>query len=815
MRPLLLFLLFFAQKTAAQTDPMLYFKTPARFFEEALPLGNGRIGATLYGDPVHERILLNEATLWAGGPVNMTANPTYAKQFLPRIRTALFSEKYALADSLVRGLQGKYSESFAPLGELRLDFGQSEKDDPCHRWLNLRDATALVSTEPGGGSFNREMFVSTPDQVIVLRLWANGKRLMDFRLSATSKLHFSTKTAPGELALSGHAPIHAEPSYRGDMPNAVVYDDTNAMRFLSLARVVRCDGQVTMLGDSALQISNASEVLILVAVTTSFNGFDQNPGTAGRDEVALARAQLDAAASKSFKKLKQRHLADFRSFFDRVSLHLGQTSAGDRKGNPYVKYLRGTEVKYLPTPERLRRFATSENATAPDNDLVALYFQFGRYLLISSSRTAGAPANLQGIWNEHVRPPWSSNYTTNINAEMNYWLAETCNLPEMHAPLLHFIQNLAKNGAITAQAVYGAGGWCAHHNSDLWAMSNAVGDYGGGDPVWANWNMGGTWLSTHLWEHFAFGRDTAWLRTSAWPLMRGAAQFCLDMLVKDGKGHLVTAPSFSPENTFKMPNGYVGATFYGGTADLAMIRELFEQVLEAEKILRADAVFREKVRSALVLLHPYTLGKRGQLLEWYHDWDDAEPQHRHVSHLFGAYPGRSITPQATPALAAAVRRSLELRTNEGTGWSIGWKICLWARLRDSEMAWDAIQRQLRYVDPSPETHMSGGGAYPNLLDAHPPFQIDGNFGAAAGIAELLLQSHEGVLDLLPALPKAWPDGSVRGLRARGGFTVDVFWKNGRLEKAVVVPDFDGSFEVRTGGRLLKFEGKRGHRVFVR
>lgn len=812
MRPFsILLLCLFPGTAAAQTNQVLYFDTPARFFEEALPLGNGRIGAMVYGDPVHERISLNEATLWAGGPVTPAANPAAAPALLPDIREALFSENYPKADSLVRGLQGKFSESFAPLGELSLDFQDISETSPTHRWLNLRDATALVSAQPGGGSFNREVFVSAPDQVIVLKLWANGKRLMDFRLGAASKLHFSTKTGRNELALLGHAPVHAEPSYRGNMPNAIVYDDPNAMRFCAIARVVGCDGRLTALGDTALQISGASEVLILVAVTTSYNGFDKNPGAEGIDEVALARAQLDQASARSYKNLRRRHLDDFHAFFDRVALTLGEPAAKNTKRNPYLPYFNATDPRYLPTPERLRRFSGPN----PDNELVALYFQFGRYLLISSSRTAGAPANLQGIWNEHVRPPWSSNYTTNINAEMNYWLAETCNLPEMHEPLLHFIQHLSETGAVTAQAVYGAGGWCCHHNSDLWAMTNAVGDYGKGDPVWANWNMGGAWLSTHLWEHFAFSRDTAWLRSFAWPLMRGATQFCLDMLVEDAQGRLVTAPSFSPENTFKMPNGYTGATFYGGTADLAMIRELFEQTLQAAGILRAEPAFQEKIRAALARLHPYQRGKHGQLLEWYHDWDDTEPQHRHVSHLFGVYPGRSITPAANPELAAAVRRSLELRSNEGTGWSIGWKICLWARLRDGEMAWDAIRRQLRFTDPSPETRYAGGGTYPNLFDAHPPFQIDGNFGATAGIAELLLQSHEGRIDLLPALPKAWPEGSVRGLRARGGYTVDIEWKNGCLVKAVIVPDFDGVFEVGVGERVLRVEGRRGRGWVVR
>jgi alpha-L-fucosidase 2 len=421
--------------------------------------------------------------------------------------------------------------------------------------------------------------------------------------------------------------------------------------------------------------------------------------------------------------------------------------------------------------------------------------------MISASRTPEVPMNLQGIWNEQVRPPWSSNYTININSEMNYWAAETANLSEFHTPLFGFIKNLSKTGAVTAKTFYGADGWVAHHNSDIWAMSNPVGDFGKGDPVWANWTMGGAWLATHLWEHFLFTNDTAFLKNTAYPILKQAAVFCQQFLVKDANGKWVTAPSTSPENVFINNKGFKGAVLYGGTADLAMIRELFSNIVDAEAVLKNDVNFSSQLKKMNADLYPYQIGQKGNLQEWYYDWEDEDPKHRHISHLYGLYPGTSITMKKTPELANAVKRSLELRTNNGTGWSIAWKINLWARLQNSERAYDALKTIMTfYPADKNEVKMVGGGTYPNLLDAHPPFQIDGNFGATSGIIEMLMQSHDGEIVLLPALPESWKSGSIKGIKARGGFTVGLAWEDGILRTATIVPSNNRTVDVIYKGR---------------
>ncbi|EJL64299.1 glycoside hydrolase family 95 protein [Flavobacterium sp. CF136] len=783
------FVLFFG-KITAQSNHILWYDKPAEFFEESLVLGNGKLGATVFGGVNSDKIYLNDATLWSGEPVNANMNPEAYKN-IPAVREALKNENYKLAEELNKKIQGKNSESFAPLGTLEINNSEKGKAVNYHRELDISNAVSKVSYEMAGIKYTREYFVSAPDQIMIIKLTSDQKGALNFDINLKSLLKSNVEVRNNILVMTGSAPIHENAGY-AVLPKYLDIKERGT-RFTTLIQIKKTDGKITNSRES-LTLKDATEAIIYVSVATSFNGFDKNPATEGLDDVAIALQNMNKAFAKSFDKLKQSHITDYQKFYNRVSLDLGKTTASN-----------------LPTDERLLRYADGNE----DKNLEILYFQYGRYLLISSSRTLGVPANLQGIWNPYLNPPWSSNYTMNINLEENYWLAENTNLSEMHLPLLSFIKNLSITGKITAKTFYGVDkGWAAGHNSDIWAMTNPVGQFGKEEPMWACWPMAGAWLSTHIWEHYVFTQDKEYLKKEGYPLMKGAAEFCLGWMVTDKNGNLITSPSTSPENQYIAPDGFVGATMYGGTADLAMIRECFDKTIKASKVLNIDADFRAKLETALSKLHPYQIGKKGNLQEWYHDWEDKDPKHRHQSQLFGLFPGNHITPLKTPDLAEASRKTLEIKGDQTTGWSKGWRINLWARLWDGNHAYKMFRELLQYVDPDgkkTEKPRRGGGTYPNLFDAHPPFQIDGNFGGAAAVAEMLVQSDENEIRLLPALPDAWESGSVKGICARGGFEIAMEWNNKTLNKVVVSSKKGGKTILVYGDTKREITLKKGEK----
>lgn len=761
----------------AQSD-VLHYNTPATFFEEALPIGNGSIGAMVYGGIDEEKLSLNDITLWTGEPDKEVFTPD-AHKSIEAIRKALFNEDYKTADRLQRNVQGHYSQNYQPLGTLTITANQlteltRHQRQSYRRQLDISQAIATVNCN----GYSREYFASAPDSVIVVRLKAEDGSKLNQRLRYHCQLmHHIEASASRDTAatmqIDGYAAWTSRPSYSNGK-NSFQYDSNRGIHFRTIVKVMPKDGRVRIINNDEIQLEGVSEALVLIANVTSFNGADKDPVKEGRDYQTLVGRRIDSASGKSFEQLKERHVADYKQYYGRMSIQLGTTNE---------------QIAQKTTEQQLRDY-TEKNEANPD--LEELYFNYGRYLLISCSRTKEVPANLQGLWNERLLPPWSCNYTSNINVEENYWPSLPAGLSDMHLSLTGFIKKLPVTGRQSAKAYYGATkGWSLGQNTDIWAMTNPVGEHSG-DPSWANWPMGGAWISTHLWEHYAYTMDKDFLR-EAWPTLRGAADFCLDWLIEHN-GYLITAPATSPENIFVTDKGYQGRTVYGGFADIAIIRECLDNTRKAAAALGESKEYIDSLTATIDRLLPYRIGKEGNLQEWYHDWKDKDPSHRHQSHLFGLYPGHHITVAETPALAEACKRTLEIKGDKTTGWSTGWRVNLQARLLDGEAAYHTYQVLLRYVSPDGYRgpgRRTGGGTYPNLLDAHSPFQIDGNFGGCAGVMEMIVQSrlansNRAEATLLPALPKAWAkSGSMKGVCIRGGYKLDIEWKNGRLTALTV------------------------------
>ncbi len=763
-------------------ETTIWFDAPATNFTQSTPLGNGRLGAMMFGGVEDERIVLNESSVWSGS--RQDADRSDAYKVLPEIQKLLLEGKNPEAEALVNanftckepGSSGGTGDSqygcYQVLGNLHLSFpdGNSVPIESYHRELDLNDAVADMKFTRDGVDFNREMFVSAPDQVMVLRLSADQSKKISFDVRLDRPERFET-VGDGDNGLL----------MTGQLDNGT---DGKGVRYAARIRVLNQGGQVSVQGN-VLSVSNANEVIMLIAAGTDYQGF---AGRQTKDPLAVTLEDLNLAAGKSYKSLRQAHIADYQKYFQRVSLQLEPLDAAEAE---------------KPTPERLKEAESGPG----DPSLAALHFNFGRYLLISSSRPGGLPPNLQGIWAEETHTPWTGDWHLDMNVEMNYWPAEVCNLSDLTQPLFALISSLQEPGAKTAHDYYNAHGWVAHVITNPWGFTSP-----GEAASWGSYNGGSAWLCQHLWDHYLFTRDKDFLQW-AYPVMKGAAQFYADLLIEEPEHRwLVIAPANSPENHFQMTNGQQASICMGPTMMQQQVRYLFGACIESSQILGIDPDFRNELIAKRARLAPTQIGSDGRIMEWLQEYAEPEPQHRHVSHLWGLYPGDEISLYTTPKLAQAARKSLEVRGDESVGWSLANKALLRARLGDGNHAWLLVRKALFPVTSQDIRYDNGGGVYVNLFDACPPYQIDGNFGITAAIGEMLLQSQEDKIELLPALPDAWKSGNVSGLRARGGFQVDENWKDGKLIAATIHSDTGAPCSVSYGGKTVDIKIKKGRSI---